>query len=65
MPAITSLVMVQTGACVRSVKPWVELNISESVLRQRSRLLSEIGGIFQVPYLESTPRYITGDRYER
>src|SRR5665213_2433356 len=34
------------------------------IVNQRRRLLEETGGIFQVPYLESTPRYVTGDRYE-
>jgi ATP-dependent helicase YprA (DUF1998 family) len=35
-----------------------------AMVAQRSRLLQEIGGIFQVPYLESTPRYVAGSRYE-
>lgn len=35
-----------------------------TMVAQRRRLLEEIGGIFQVPYLESTPRYVTGDPYE-
>ncbi len=34
-----------------------------SVVRQRRQLLEEIGGIFQGPFLESTPRYQTGRRY--
>lgn len=34
-----------------------------SVVRQRRQLLEEIGGIFQSPFLESTPRYQTGKRY--
>jgi ATP-dependent helicase YprA (DUF1998 family) len=34
------------------------------MVAQRERLLKETGGIFQVPYLESTPRYMTGTRYE-
>lgn len=34
-----------------------------SVVRQRRQLLEEIGGIFQSPFLESTPRYQTGERY--
>jgi ATP-dependent helicase YprA (DUF1998 family) len=35
-----------------------------AVVAQRRRLLEEIGGIFQIPYLESTPRYVGGARYE-
>jgi hypothetical protein len=35
------------------------------MVAQRERLLKETGGIFQVPYLESTPRYVTGERYEK
>ena len=33
------------------------------VVRQRRRLLDEVGGIFQDPFLESTPRYQTGQGY--
>jgi ATP-dependent helicase YprA (DUF1998 family) len=36
-----------------------------TIVAQRRRLLEQVGGIFQVPYLESTPRYVTGERYER
>ncbi len=36
-----------------------------AIIAQRRRLLERVGGIFQVPYLESTPRYVTGERYER
>jgi ATP-dependent helicase YprA (DUF1998 family) len=31
---------------------------------QRRRLLETAGGIYQAPYLESTPRYQTSERYE-
>src|ERR1700693_703998 len=34
------------------------------IVAQRRRLLQEVGGIFQIPYLESTPRYMIGKRYE-
>src|SRR5438105_15750211 len=34
------------------------------MVRQRRGLLEEAGGIFQRPYLESTPRYVSGERYE-
>lgn len=33
-------------------------------VQQRRRLLKGAGGIFQTPYLESTPRYQTGEAYE-
>jgi ATP-dependent helicase YprA (DUF1998 family) len=35
-----------------------------TIVAQRRRLLEDVGGIFQVPYLESTLRYVTGERYE-
>jgi ATP-dependent helicase YprA (DUF1998 family) len=34
-----------------------------AMVRQRQRLLEQVGGIFQRPYLESTPRYTAGRRY--
>jgi ATP-dependent helicase YprA (DUF1998 family) len=34
-----------------------------TMVRQRQRLLEQVGGIYQDPYLESTPRYVTGERY--
>jgi ATP-dependent helicase YprA (DUF1998 family) len=33
------------------------------IVEQRKQLLREKGGIFQIPYLESTPRYVGGDSY--
>lgn len=33
------------------------------VVSQRRRLLEQVGGIFQIPYLESTPRYVAGQKY--
>lgn len=33
------------------------------VVAQRRQLLEAAGGIFQIPFLESTPRYITGKRF--
>jgi ATP-dependent helicase YprA (DUF1998 family) len=33
------------------------------VVAQRRQLLEAAGGIFQIPYLESTPRYVTGKRF--
>jgi DEAD/DEAH box helicase len=34
-----------------------------TMVRQRQRLLEQVGGIYQNPYLESTPRYVAGERY--
>ena len=34
-----------------------------AMVRQRQRLLEQVGGIFQRPYLESTPRYMAGRSY--
>ena len=40
-------------------------NISdESVNRQRDRLLDELGVIKQNAYVESTPKYILGEKFE-
>ncbi len=33
------------------------------LVRERQRLLSEAGNIYQVPYIESTPKYVTGDMF--
>ncbi len=33
------------------------------VVAQRRQLLETAGGIFQIPFLESTPRYVTGKRF--
>ncbi|PKP85867.1 MAG: DEAD/DEAH box helicase [Alphaproteobacteria bacterium HGW-Alphaproteobacteria-2] len=33
------------------------------VVAQRRQLLEAAGGIFQIPFLESTPRYVTGARF--
>ncbi len=35
-----------------------------SMVAQRRRLLEELGGIFQIPYLESTPRYNARETYQ-
>lgn len=35
-----------------------------AMVAQRNRLLKELGGIYQNPYIESTPRYVTDERYE-
>jgi ATP-dependent helicase YprA (DUF1998 family) len=35
----------------------------QQVVAQRRRLLETAGGVFQTPYLESTPRYDTGRNY--
>src|SRR5450759_3338814 len=36
---------------------------SPEIVRQRRQLLDEPGTIFQVPYIESTPRYATGPSF--
>jgi hypothetical protein len=35
-----------------------------SMVAQRKRLLEEVEGIFQIPYLESTPRYVARETYQ-
>src|SRR3984893_13824640 len=35
-----------------------------SMVAQRKRLLEVVGGIFQIPYLESTPRYVARETYQ-
>lgn len=34
-----------------------------AILRQRRELLEELGVVHQAPYIESTPRYMTGDHF--
>src|ERR1700730_15026080 len=34
-----------------------------AILRQRRELLEQLGVVHQEPYLESTPRYMTGDKF--
>jgi ATP-dependent helicase YprA (DUF1998 family) len=36
-----------------------------AILRQRRALLEELGVVHQAPYLESTPRYMTGDKFSK
>ncbi len=50
----------------RSLRDYIEAtyHISDPILiRQRARLLDEQGVIYQRPYLESTPRYVTGETF--
>ena len=50
-----------------SLKDYIEAtyHISDAALiDQRKKLLDRPGVIYQVPYLESTPRYQTGERFE-
>lgn len=35
-----------------------------TLVKQRQRLLAEQGGVYQVPYLESTPRYVAEKRFQ-
>ncbi|MBR0749136.1 DUF1998 domain-containing protein [Bradyrhizobium japonicum] len=51
----------------RSLTEYLEATYhigNAGIVGQRRKLLEETGGIFQKPYLESTPRYVTGARYE-
>ena len=48
----------------RSLSEYIEATYhisAPSLIRQRKSLLSEPGLIYQVPYLESTPRYLSGE----
>lgn len=38
---------------------------SPPVVRQRRLLLDEVGVIFQAPYIESTPRYLAGEVFDK
>jgi hypothetical protein len=43
-----------------SLKDYIEATYhitDASLIEQRRRLLDQTGAIFQIPYLESTPRY--------
>jgi len=51
----------------RSLTEYLEATYhigNAGIVGQRRTLLEETGGIFQKPFLESTPRYVTGSRYE-
>ena len=49
----------------RALSDYIEATYhisAPSLIRQRKRLLAQPGVIHQIPYLESTPRYRTGER---
>src|SRR5207245_2421812 len=51
----------------RALREYIEAayHISDpGMVQQRRALLDEMGVIHQRPYLESTPRYVTGLRYQ-
>src|SRR5689334_7138677 len=51
----------------RSLRDYIEATYhisNASLVNQRRRLLDEVGVIHQQPYLESTPRYKVGRRFE-
>jgi hypothetical protein len=50
----------------RALSEYIEATYHVSnpqLINQRKRLLNEVGVIHQQPYLESTPRYKTGERF--
>ena len=50
----------------RALREYIEAayHISDpGMVEQRAQLLGELGVIFQRPYLESTPRYVLGNKY--
>ena len=64
---MTSTIQQTIGELRDALTKYIEVtyHIGHTVMvRQRRRLLEEPGGIFQFPYLESTPRYVSGERYE-
>lgn len=51
----------------RALRDYIEATYHvghPSLVEQRRRLLDEVGVIFQEPFLESTPRYVTGAPFE-
>lgn len=63
---MTATIQETIDALQRTLLGYIEATYhvaDPTVVQQRRRLLEEIGGIFQSPFLESTPRYQTGKRY--
>lgn len=51
----------------RSLRDYIEATYhisNPAIVRQRQTLLDQLGVIRQEPYLESTPRYVVGNRFE-
>lgn len=50
-----------------SLRDYIEATYhisAPSLIRQRQQLLDRAGGIYQVPYIESTPRYLSGETFD-
>jgi ATP-dependent helicase YprA (DUF1998 family) len=63
---VTATIQETIEALQRTLQGYIEATYhiaDPAVVQQRRQLLEEIGGIFQSPFLESTPRYETGKRY--
>lgn len=63
---MTDTIQETIGALTETLKSYIEATYhiaDSSVVAQRRKLLDQAGGIFQTPYLESTPRYTGVERY--
>src|SRR6266478_1693372 len=50
-----------------SLRDYIEATYhisAPNLIRQRQQLLDRAGGIYQVPYIESTPRYLSGEKFD-
>lgn len=63
---MTATIQETIAALSETLKGYIEAtyHIADAdIVAQRRALLDQAGGVFQTPYLESTPRYETGVRY--
>jgi ATP-dependent helicase YprA (DUF1998 family) len=63
---MTATIQETIAALSETLKGYIEAtyHIADAdIVAQRRALLDQPGGVFQTPYLESTPRYETGVRY--
>jgi len=65
--AVSALTISETIGEIRdALRDYIEATYhigSPGLVRQRRELLEEVGVIFQVPYIETTPRYLSGVKF--
>jgi len=63
---MTDTIQETIGTLTETLQGYIEAtyHIADAgIVAQRRKLLEQAGGIFQTPYLESTPRYVAGQSY--
>ncbi len=65
--ASASMTIAETIDAIRqALSDYIEATYhigNSTVVQQRRKLLDELGVIYQAPYIESTPRYVSGPRF--